>query len=37
MPLMTMRHQDNEYNEGIYDRLDSVLLNKNLVGGNIHT
>ena len=31
-----MCQQDNEYTEGIYELLDSELLNLNLVGGNMH-
>ena len=34
--LLTMCHQDKKYNEGIYKRLYSALLNLKLVGGNMH-
>ena len=33
---MEIRQQDNESTEGISERLESALLNMNLVGGNMH-
>ena len=35
--LLTIIQQDNDYNEGIYERLDSTLLNLKLVSGKIHS
>ena len=34
--LLKIRQQDNKSTEGIYEKIDSMLLNLKLVDGNMH-